>query len=113
MATMLQIHQPPAGGGGDTLFASMEAAYATLPEEDRALLRGRVARHESEHIYRGRYADRGVDDADVEYPATTYPGTLRSGTTGRTNAKATECRSKVIARRSTRMRLRRRRGQSG
>ena len=73
LATMLQIHQPPVGGGGDTLFASMEAAYATLPAEDRTQLRGLVARHESEHIYRGRYADRGVDDADVEYPSTTHP----------------------------------------
>ena len=28
----------------------------------KAMLTGLTASHESEHIYRGRYADRGVDD---------------------------------------------------
>lgn len=73
LATMLQIQLLPECGGGDTMFASMEAAYATLPSELRARLTGLSARHESEHIYRGRYADRGVDDKDIDYPATTHP----------------------------------------
>ncbi|MEM7323251.1 MAG: TauD/TfdA family dioxygenase [Actinomycetota bacterium] len=83
MATMLQIQRPPAGGGGDTLFASMEAAWATLPETWRAQLRPLSARHESEHIYRGRYADRGVDDADVVYPASVHPVVRTHPETGR------------------------------
>ncbi len=73
MATMLQIHTLPAGGGGDTMFASMEAAYATLPAERRTVLQRLTALHESEHVYRGRYADRGVDDDGTEYPSATHP----------------------------------------
>jgi taurine dioxygenase len=83
MATMLQIHQLPDGGGGDTLFASMEAAWATLPESWRSRLRSLSARHESEHIYRGRYADRGVDDSDAVYPSTVHPVVRTHPGTGR------------------------------
>ncbi len=73
MATMLQIHQVPQGGGGDTLFADMEEAYAALPAVTRKQLKTLTARHDSEHIYRGRYADRGVDDSGVEYPSNQHP----------------------------------------
>ncbi len=73
LATMLQIHQPPDGGGGDTLFASMEAAFAVLPEDQQQQLQLLTARHESEHVYRGRYADRGVDDDGADYPSTVHP----------------------------------------
>ena len=83
MATMLQIHTLPDGGGGDTMFACMEAAYAALSPEWRTRLRGKKARHESEHIYRGRYADRGVDDAGVEYPTSTHPIVRTHPETGR------------------------------
>ena len=61
LATMLQIHQLPPSGG-DTLFASMYAAFETLSPAMQAFLTTLSAHHESEHIYRGRYADRGVDD---------------------------------------------------
>lgn len=83
MATMLQIHTLPDGGGGDTLFASMEAAYAALSPEWRTRLCGMQALHESEHIYRGRYADRGVDDDGVVYPASTHPIVRTHPQTGR------------------------------
>ena len=73
LATMLQIQELPAGGGGDTLFASMEAAYAVLDPEQQEALAQLSAKHESEHIYRGRYADRGVDDANAEYPTAVHP----------------------------------------
>lgn len=82
-ATMLQIHTLPAGGGGDTLFASMEAAYAVLPSDDQRRLRGLSARHTSEHVYRGRYSDRGVDDEGVEYPSATHPVIRTHPDTGR------------------------------
>lgn len=82
-ATMLQIHQLPEGGGGDTLFADMEAAYNTLSADDRAMLRGLTALHESEHVYRGRYADRNVDDADTVYPSTEHPVVRTHPETGR------------------------------
>lgn len=81
-ATMLQVQlMPPCGG--DTLFADMEAAYATLPDDLRARLQGLSAVHASEHVYRGRYADRGTDDAGVEYPVAVHPVVRTHPETGR------------------------------
>ena len=71
-ATLLQLHQLP-DKGGDTLFASMFAAYEQLSPTLQAFLEGLTAHHASEHIYRGRYADRGVDDTGVTYPAHDHP----------------------------------------
>ena len=71
-ATMLQVHVLP-DSGGDTLFADMEAAYATLPDDLRARLRQMSAVHASEHVYRGRYADRGAVDEGVTYPTAVHP----------------------------------------
>ena len=59
MATMLQLHQLPSSGG-DTLFASMYAAYDSLAEATRTRLLGLRALLEElfthaqrpEHIYR-------------------------------------------------------------
>lgn len=82
MATMLQIQQLPEGGGGDTLFASMEAAFASLPAEWRQRLCELTARHESDHVYRGRYADRGVEDSS-EYPYADHPVVRTHPDTGR------------------------------
>ena len=71
LLTMLQLHQIPEIGG-DTLFSSMYAAYETLSPKMRAFLAELNANHESEHIYRGRYSDRGVMDK-TEYPSSTHP----------------------------------------
>ena len=68
---MLQLHQIPEIGG-DTLFSSMYAAYETLSPKMRAFLAELNANHESEHIYRGRYSDRGVVDK-TEYPSSIHP----------------------------------------
>jgi alpha-ketoglutarate-dependent taurine dioxygenase len=72
LGTILQLHVVPEIGG-DTLFANMYAAYEALSAPLKAMLEGLTARHESEHVYRGRYADRGVDDAGRVYPAATHP----------------------------------------
>jgi taurine dioxygenase len=72
LATMLQLHELPAVGG-DTLFASMYAAFETLSPTMQTFLTTLTARHESEHIYRGRYSDRGVDDAGRRYPEAVHP----------------------------------------
>jgi taurine dioxygenase len=72
LGTMLQIHILPEVGG-DTLFANMSAAYDALSVPMRQMLDGLTARHESEHVYRGRYADRGVDDAGRTYPHADHP----------------------------------------
>ncbi|MEQ8860079.1 MAG: TauD/TfdA family dioxygenase [Pseudomonadales bacterium] len=72
LGTMLQLHVLPSSGG-DTLFASMVAAFETLSPALQQFLCGLTARHESEHVYRGRYADRGVDDRDRSYPSAVHP----------------------------------------
>ncbi|HKK29269.1 MAG TPA: TauD/TfdA family dioxygenase [Alphaproteobacteria bacterium] len=72
LGTMLQLHQLPSCGG-DTLFASMYAAYDALSDDMKDFLNALTATHESEHIYRGRYADRGVDDAGTVYPSAVHP----------------------------------------
>lgn len=84
MATMLQLRLLPEGGGGDTMFANMEAAYAVLPESDRQFLAGLEAHHTSEHIFRGRYSDRGVDDTErKDYPEAVHPLVRTHPETGR------------------------------
>ena len=72
LATMLQLHLLPQSGG-DTLFASMYGAFETLSPSMQAFLASLTATHASEHVYRGRYADRGVDDRDKHYPSAIHP----------------------------------------
>jgi taurine dioxygenase len=82
LGTMLQIHVLPEIGG-DTLFANMYAAYEALSPPVQRMLSGLTARHESEHIYRGRYSDRGVDDGGKVYPAAVHPVIRTHPETGR------------------------------
>jgi taurine dioxygenase len=82
LGTMLQIHILPEVGG-DTLFANMYAAYEALSAPMKQMLDGLTARHESEHVYRGRYSDRGVDDAGRTYPSATHPVIRTHPETGR------------------------------
>ena len=72
LGTMLQLHQLPSVGG-DTLFSNMYQAYDELSESFQKFLVGLNALHESEHVYRGRYSDRGVDDFDIVYPFNIHP----------------------------------------
>ena len=60
LGTMLQIHIAP-DCGGDTMFCDMYAAYEALSNPIKELIGGLTATHESEHLYRGRYSDRGMD----------------------------------------------------
>lgn len=82
LGTMLQIHLLPETGG-DTLFANMYAACDALSAPMRQMLDGLTAVHESEHVYRGRYSDRGVDDRGKVYPAATHPIIRTHPETGR------------------------------
>jgi len=82
LGTMLQIHVLPAIGG-DTLFANMHAAYNALSAPMQQMLGGLSALHESEHVYRGRYADRGVEDRGRVYPQATHPVIRTHPETGR------------------------------
>jgi taurine dioxygenase len=69
MGSVLYMHElPPVGG--DTLFASMYAAYDALSEPMKRFLEPLTAMHEGEHVYRGRY---GVDDAGRVFPKAEHP----------------------------------------
>ena len=82
LGTMLQIHiLPPCGG--DTMFSNMYAAYDALSDGMKTFLDGLSATHASEHIYRGRYADRGQKDSDIAFPSASHPVVRTHPQTGR------------------------------
>lgn len=72
MGSILHMHTVPENGG-DTLFASMYAAYEALSEPMQEMLSGLTALHSGEMVYRGRYSYRGVDDAELTYTDTSHP----------------------------------------
>ena len=51
---------PPKGG--DTLFATMYAAYDALSDRMKTYLDGMTAVHDGESVYRGLYTNFGVAD---------------------------------------------------
>lgn len=82
LGTMLQIHiLPPCGG--DTMFSNMYSAYDSLSVPLRKMLDHMTATHESEHIYKGRYSDRGRNDSEIDCPRTTHPVVRTHPETGR------------------------------
>lgn len=72
MGSILHLHTVPKSGG-DTLFASMTAAYDALSDRMKDMLDGLTALHSGEMAYRGRYAYRGVEDEGKTYPNTHQP----------------------------------------
>ena len=74
LGTVLQLHMLP-NTGGDTLFSNMYAAFEALSDSMKDFLRECTAMHESEHVYRGRYSDRGVDDTGKSFPSAVHPVT--------------------------------------
>jgi taurine dioxygenase len=70
LGTILHMHElPPVGG--DTLFASMYAAYEALSEPMKRFLEGMTAVHDGEQAYRGRY--EGVKDEGKVFPKSEHP----------------------------------------
>ena len=82
MGSILHLWDVPASGG-DTLFASMYAAYDALSDRLKAYVQGLTATHSGEHVYRDRYADRGHDDAGRVYPRAVHPVVRTHPVTGR------------------------------
>ena len=80
MGSMLRIVQVPASGG-DTLFASMYAAYEGLSDRMQRLLTGLTAVHEGEQYYRGRYGGGNLRDGG--YPSAEHPVVRTHPQTGR------------------------------
>ncbi len=71
---------PPRGG--DTLFASMYAAYEALSDRMKQYLDGLTAVHDGEPVYRGLYANYGVADKP-SYPRAEHPVVRTHPVTGR------------------------------
>jgi len=72
MGSILHLRVVPPVGG-DTLFASMYAAYEALSPRMKAYIEGLTATHDGEPYYRGRYTDKGVDDRGKIYPRAVHP----------------------------------------
>ncbi|MBN8902465.1 MAG: TauD/TfdA family dioxygenase [Rhodospirillales bacterium] len=81
MGSILYITTCPPHGG-DTLFASMYAAYDALSDRMKAYLDGLVAVHDGEAAYRGTYANLGVTDKPV-YPRAEHPVVRTHPVTGK------------------------------
>ncbi|MCZ4315863.1 TauD/TfdA family dioxygenase [Comamonadaceae bacterium G21597-S1] len=81
MGSILHLTQCPPNGG-DTLFASMVAAYDALSERLKTYLDGMRAVHDGEHVYRGMYANMGVADKPA-YPRAEHPVVRTHPVTGR------------------------------
>jgi taurine dioxygenase len=81
MGSILYIKECPPEGG-DTLFASMYAAWEALSDRMKAYLEGLTALHDGEHVYRGLYATEGMADKP-SYPRAEHPVVRTHPVTGR------------------------------
>ena len=81
MGSILYIKQCPPHGG-DTLFASMYAAYDTLSDRMKTYLHGLTAVHDGEMVYRGLYANAGIADKP-SYPRAEHPVVRTHPVTGK------------------------------
>jgi taurine dioxygenase len=69
MGSILYLTEVPPEGG-DTLFASMYAAYDKLSEPIQRLIAGLTAIHDGEPVYRGRF---GYDVGGKAFPRAEHP----------------------------------------
>jgi taurine dioxygenase len=72
MGSILRIHTLPETGG-DTLFASMYAAYDALSEPMKVLLGGLRAVHDGAPYYRSVNERIGRDETGRAYPRAEHP----------------------------------------
>ncbi|MFU8814688.1 MAG: TauD/TfdA dioxygenase family protein [Pseudomonadales bacterium] len=79
MGSILYVTEVPSEGG-DTLFASMYAAYQALSDRMKGYLEGLTAIHDGEHVYRGLY--QGVEEKP-RYPRAEHPVVRTHPVTGR------------------------------
>ncbi len=77
LGSVLYLHTVP-DGGGDTLFASMYAAYEALSPRMKAYLEGLTAIHDADHVYRPLFPD-----IDRKYPCSIHPVVRTHPVTGR------------------------------
>jgi taurine dioxygenase len=77
MGSILYLHTIPESGG-DTLFASMYAAYDALSPRMKTYLQDLTAVHDGEHVYRPI-----VNDPTRQYPCSNHPIVRTHPVTGR------------------------------
>ena len=84
MGSILHLHQVPESGG-DTMFASMYAAYEALSDDMKSFLGDLQAHHESEHVHSRGYVSRSgkLRDGENAYPAALHPIVRTHPATGR------------------------------
>jgi len=82
MGSILRLHTVPETGG-DTLFASMYAAYEALSDRMKALLDGLAAVHDGAPYYREVNRLIGRDDGGRAYPSAEHPVIRTHPETGR------------------------------
>ena len=82
LGTILYLTQIPSSGG-DTMFASMYAAYDDLSDTMKAFLAPLRAKHESRHVYAGRYGSKEEDSRDGSFPEAFHPVVRTHPVTGR------------------------------
>jgi taurine dioxygenase len=83
MGSILHLHTIPASGG-DTMFASMYAAYDALSDPVKDFIDGLSAWHESAHVHRDRLGHKGaMRDGDDSYPVSLHPVVRTHPVTGR------------------------------
>jgi taurine dioxygenase len=73
MGSILRLFEIPPSGGGDTLFASMYAAYDALSEPMKAFLGGLTAVHDGGPNYIDRAKRAGIYDPTKVFPANEHP----------------------------------------
>ncbi|MGG5819064.1 TauD/TfdA dioxygenase family protein [Falsiroseomonas sp. HW251] len=72
LGSILHLHTVPPTGG-DTLFASLAAAYDALSPRMKAYLEGLTAFHSGERNYRKRNRLEGIDDTGRVFPSANHP----------------------------------------
>lgn len=82
LGSILYLHTVPPSGG-DTLFASMYAAYDALSPRMKTYLEGLTALHSGERTYRRTNAKLGIDDRGRIYPQANHPVIRTHPETGR------------------------------
>ncbi len=82
LGSILHLHTVPPSGG-DTLFASLGAAYDALSPRMKTYLEALTAFHSGERNYRKRNRLEGVDDTGRVFPSANHPVVIRHPISGR------------------------------
>ena len=82
LGSILHLHTlPPVGG--DTLFASLAAAYVALSRKLKTYLEGLTALHSGERSYRRTNRLLGIDDSQRVHPTAIHPVVITHSISGR------------------------------